>query len=129
MFFAMLFQALQGLAELAGAFETRPVLIRHKAFAFYRPGAYAVAQVFSDLPVMAASAIAFSLPIYFMTNLGRTASQYFIFLLFIYVLQICMYGLFRGLAALTPSLDVATRFAGVVIQASVIYSGYILPYT
>lgn len=119
---------MQELADLSETFAVRPVLIRHKAFAFYRPAAFAIAQTLSDLPVMALSSVAFALPIFFMTNLARTASQFFIFLFFTYVLQIVMYGFFRGLVALMPSLDGATPLAGIGVQALVVYSGYIIPY-
>ena len=36
MFFNLLFNTLLALAELAGAFESRPILMKHKSFSFYR---------------------------------------------------------------------------------------------
>lgn len=41
-----------------------------------------------------------------MANLARTASQFFINLLFIFILTMTMYSFFRSLGALCASLDV-----------------------
>lgn len=41
-----------------------------------------------------------------MSNLSRTASQFFINLLFIFILTMTMYSFFRALGALCSSLDV-----------------------
>ena len=76
-----------------------------------------------------------------MANLARTASQFFINLLFIFMLTMTMYSFFRSLGALCASLDVgkyytpldgpgiksshiaATRITGVAIQALIVYTG------
>ncbi|KAK3080164.1 hypothetical protein LTS18_002952, partial [Coniosporium uncinatum] len=50
LFFMLLFNALLALAELTSAFESRPILLKHKSFAFYRPAAYAIAQTVVDVP-------------------------------------------------------------------------------
>ncbi|KAI9743045.1 MAG: hypothetical protein M1818_003340 [Claussenomyces sp. TS43310] len=39
-FFMLLFNALLALAELTAAFTSRPILLKHKSFSFYRPSAY-----------------------------------------------------------------------------------------
>lgn len=39
-FFMLLFNALLALAELTNAFVSRPILLKHKSFSFYRPSAY-----------------------------------------------------------------------------------------
>ena len=53
LFFMLLFNALLALAELTSAFTSRPILLKHKTFSFYRPSAYAIAQVLIDLPLVA----------------------------------------------------------------------------
>ncbi|KAJ5216103.1 uncharacterized protein N7498_002510 [Penicillium cinerascens] len=112
MFFILLFNALLALAELTATFSSRPILLKHKSFSFYRPSAYALAQVVVDVP---------------MANLARTPSQFFINLLFIFILTMTMYSFFRCLGALCASLDIATRLTGVAIQALVVYTGYLIP--
>ncbi|OQE46403.1 hypothetical protein PENCOP_c001G07055 [Penicillium coprophilum] len=127
MFFILLFNALLAMAELTAAFESRPILLKHKSFSFYRPSAYALAQVVVDVPLVFIQVVIFDIVVYFMANLARTASQFFINLLIIFVLTMTMYSFFRALGALCASLDVATRLTGVAIQALVVYTGYLIP--
>lgn len=127
LFFMLLFNALLALAELTSAFVSRPILLKHKSFSFYRPSAYAIAQVMVDLPLVAVQVIIFDVVVYFMANLQRTASQFFISLLFLWTLTLSMYSFFRAIGAWTPSLDVATRFTGLSIQILVVYTGYLIP--
>ncbi|CEO60742.1 Putative ABC transporter [Penicillium brasilianum] len=127
MFYILLFNALLALAELTAAFESRPILMKHKSFSFYRPAAYALAQVVVDVPLVFIQVLLFDIVVYFMSNLARTASQFFINLLVIFILTMTMYSFFRALGALCASLDVATRLTGVAIQALIVYTGYLIP--
>ncbi|KAJ6188460.1 hypothetical protein N7519_003368 [Penicillium mononematosum] len=127
MFFILLFNALLAMAELTAAFESRPILMKHKSFSFYRPAAYALAQVVVDVPLVFIQVVLFDIVVYFMANLARTPSQFFINLLIIFTLTMTMYSFFRALGALCSSLDVATRLTGVAIQALIVYTGYLIP--
>lgn len=62
-----------------------------------------------------------------MANLERTPSQFFISLLLLFTITMCIYALFRAFGAILPSLDAATRVTGVAIQALVVYTGYLIP--
>ena len=127
LFFALLFNALLALAELTAAFESKPILLKHKSFSFYRPSAYAIAQTVVDVPLVFIQCALFDVVVYFMANLQRTASQFFISLLFLFIITMTMYAFFRAVGALLGSLDAATRVTGVAIQILVVYSGYIIP--
>lgn len=119
--------ALLALAELTAAFESRPILLKHKSFSFYRPAAYAIAQTVVDVPLVFVQVVIFDVVVYFMANLQRTASQFFISLLFLWIITMTMYAFFRAIGALVGSLDIATRITGVAIQALVVYTGYLIP--
>ncbi|KAF2749888.1 hypothetical protein M011DRAFT_465546 [Sporormia fimetaria CBS 119925] len=127
MFFMLLFNALLALAELTAAFESRPILLKHKSFSFYRPAAYAIAQTVVDIPLVLVQVVIFDVVVYFMSNLQRTASQFFISLLLLWAVTMTIYAFFRALGSLVGSLDVATRLTGVAIQALVVYTGYLIP--
>jgi ATP-binding cassette subfamily G (WHITE) protein 2 (SNQ2) len=126
-FFMLLFNALLALAELTSAFESRPILLKHKSFSFYRPAAYAIAQTLIDVPLVLIQVFIFDIVVYFMAGLQRTASQFFISLLLIWITTMTMYAFFRAIGALVGSLDVATRITGVAIQALIVYTGYLIP--
>ncbi|KAF2396877.1 ABC drug exporter AtrF [Trichodelitschia bisporula] len=127
MFFMLLFNALLALAELTAAFESKPILLKHKSFTFYRPAAYAIAQTVVDVPLVLVQVTIFLVIVYFMANLQRTASQFFIAYLFLFIVTMTMYAFFRSIGALMGSLDAATRVTGVAIQALVVYTGYLIP--
>lgn len=123
----LLFNALLALAELTSAFESRPILLKHKAFQFYRPAAFAIAQTVVDVPLVLVQVTIFDIVVYFMSNLSRTAGQFFISLLLLFMLTMTMYAFFRAIGSLVGSLDIATRITGVAIQALVVYTGYLIP--
>ncbi|KAH6685828.1 brefeldin A resistance protein [Plectosphaerella plurivora] len=127
LFFLLLFNALLALAEQTAAFESKPILLKHKSFSFYRPAAYAIAQTVVDVPLVFIQVVLFNVIIYFMANLGRTASQFFITTLILWLVTMVTYAFFRAISAWCKTLDVATRFTGIAIQIIIVYTGYLIP--
>lgn len=121
--FSLFFNSLLALSELTNAYSARPILLKHKLFTFYRPAAYALAQLATDIPLVFIQITCFDLVIYFLTGLSRTPSQFFINFLVLYINTMAMYAYFRMLGALSSSLDVATRISGISIQVLVVYAG------
>ena len=128
-FFLLLFNALLALAELTAAFESRPIMLKHKSFSFYRPSAFAVAQTVLDIPLVFMQVFLFDLVIYFMAGLAQTASQFFISIFVLWLCTMTMYAFFRSVGALAGSLDNATKVTGIAIQAIIVYTGYLIPPT
>lgn len=116
LFFMLLFNALLALAELTAVFDSRPILLKHKSFSFYRPSAYALAQVLADVPLVFVQVSIFNLVVYFMASLQRTAGQFFLALLILFLITMTMYSFFRAIGAVAGSLDVATRVTGVALR-------------
>ncbi|KAJ4253389.1 ATP-binding cassette transporter snq2 [Fusarium torreyae] len=127
LFFLLLFNALLALAEQTAAFESKPILLKHKSFSFYRPSAFAIAQTVVDVPLVFIQVFIFNIIIYFMANLARTASQFFISNLILWLVTMVTYAFFRAISAWCGTLDIATRFTGVAIQILVVYTGYLIP--
>ncbi|KAF6844228.1 ABC transporter [Colletotrichum musicola] len=127
LFFLLLFNALLALAEQTAAFESKPILLKHKSFSFYRPAAYAIAQTVVDVPLVFIQVVLFNVIIYFMSNLARTASQFFISTLILWLVTMVTYAFFRAISAWCKSLDDATRFTGVSVQIIIVYTGYLIP--
>ncbi|KAF4119572.1 ABC-type branched-chain amino acid transport system, ATPase component [Geosmithia morbida] len=127
LFLLLLFNALLALAEQTAAFGAKPILLKHKSFSFYRPAAYAIAQVFVDIPLVLIQVLIFNLIIYFMADLARTASQFFITFLILWLVTMTTYSFFRAISAWCGTLDSATRITGISIQILVVYTGYLIP--
>lgn len=78
-FFAVLFNSLLSMAEVTDSFTGRPVLIKHKNFAFFHPSAFCIAQITADIPVILFQVSTFAIILYFMVNLTQTAAAFFTF--------------------------------------------------
>ncbi len=61
----------------------RAVVNKHRAYAFYRPSALWIAQIFVDQAFAVSQIMLFSLIVYFTTNLYRSAGAFFIYFLMI----------------------------------------------
>ncbi len=96
---------------------------------FYRPAAYAIAQTIVDMPLVLVQVLIFNVIVYLMAGLARTASQFFISLLILWITTMNMYSFFRAIGSLVRSLDVATRITGIAIQILIVYTGYLIPPT
>jgi ATP-binding cassette subfamily G (WHITE) protein 2 (SNQ2) len=81
LFIALLFNAFQAFSELASTMLGRPIINKHRAFTFHRPSALWIAQIGVDLVFASAQILVFSIIVYFMTDLVRTAGAFFTFAL------------------------------------------------
>lgn len=128
MFIALLFNAFQAFSELGGVMTGRAVVNKHKAYAFHRPSALWIAQIIVDQAFAASQILVFSLIVYFMTNLYRSAGAFFTFYLMILSGNIAMTLFFRILGCVSPDFDYAIKFAVVIITFFVTTSGYLIQY-
>jgi ABC-type multidrug transport system permease subunit/ABC-type Mn2+/Zn2+ transport system ATPase subunit len=126
-FFAVLMNALITMNEIMTLYTQRPVVEKQMAYAFVHPFAEALASIIVDLPAKLSRCSAFSIVLYFMTNLRREPSQFFIFFLFLITTIMTMSGIFRTMAAFTSSIGQAMALAGVLILCIVVYTGFSLP--
>lgn len=52
LFLALLFNSLMAMSEVTDSFAGRPILAKHKNFAFFNPAAFCIAQVAADVPIL-----------------------------------------------------------------------------
>ncbi|KAF0644810.1 hypothetical protein FPSE5266_09498 [Fusarium pseudograminearum] len=128
LFIALLFNAFQAFSELAGTMTGRAIVNKHKAYAFHRPSALWIAQIFVDQIFAASQILIFCIIVYFMTNLVRDAGAFFTFYLMILSGNIGMTLFFRIIGCVSPDFDYAIKFAVIVITLFVVTSGYIIQY-
>lgn len=128
MFIALLFNAFQAFSELSGVMLGRAILNKHKAYAFHRPSALWIAQIIVDQAFAASQILVFSIIVYFMTNLYRSAGAFFTFYLMILSGNIAMTLFFRVLGCISPDFDYAIKFAVIIITFFVTTSGYLIQY-
>lgn len=128
-FFSIIFLGWLQLTELMKAVSGRAVAARQKDYAFYRPSAVSIARVITDLPVIFVQVVIFGIIMYFLTNLDRDVSKFWIYLLFVYVTTILLTAMYRMFASVSPEIDTAVRFSGLALNILFIVTGYVIPKT
>ncbi|KAL7622416.1 hypothetical protein AAE478_007921 [Parahypoxylon ruwenzoriense] len=123
LFFCVLIMCLQATAEFGNTFAQRPILLKQRALCFYRPGAYALGQIFADIPWKAIF-ILYNLPIYWMVNFKREAGPFFIWFFTLYVSLISMGVMFRTIAVFTTTPTRAVLPVGILMNSLIIYTGF-----
>ncbi|KAF8153344.1 pleiotropic drug resistance ABC transporter [Crassisporium funariophilum] len=127
LFFSVFVPALFSMSEIPALFAQRPIILRHKKAAMYHPMVEALAMTLVDVPFTLVTMILFSIVLYFIVDLQRSAGQYFIFFVFILVVALGMKAFFRGLAAAFRKEAPAQAVAGVLLLALSLYTGYQIP--
>ncbi|KAL9002558.1 MAG: hypothetical protein Q9188_004520 [Gyalolechia gomerana] len=129
LFFSLLYQALMALSEVTDSFAGRPVLAKHKAFAFFHPAAFCIAQIAADLPVLFFQVTQFSLVLYFMVSLRMSASAFFTYWVTLFAIAMCITAVMRAIGAVFSTFDGATKLSGFWFSALIVYAGYFIPKT
>jgi ATP-binding cassette, subfamily G (WHITE), member 2, SNQ2 len=111
-------------SELFVALQGRGVVMRHKDLAFYRPSAVVIARTILDIPLVLLQTAIFSLIVYFLGQLTRTAGQFFIYYVFVFLSVYSMTQCYRMFAAWLGTFDDALRFVGLAILIMFFYVGY-----
>ncbi|RDW75194.1 AtrD-1 [Coleophoma cylindrospora] len=127
LFFAILLNAFASSLEILTLYAQRPIVEKHKKYAFYHPFAEAVASMICDMPNKISSSLATNIILYFMTNLRREPANFFIFYLFSFLCVLCMSMIFRTIASVSRTLSQAMAPAALLILALVIYTGFTIP--
>jgi ATP-binding cassette subfamily G (WHITE) protein 2 (SNQ2) len=99
---ARLFNAFQAFSELASTMMGRPIVNKHRAYAFHRPSALWIAQIMVDMLFSSIQIMVFSIMVYFMCHLVRDAGAFFTFYLMIVSGYLAMTLFFRTVGCLCP---------------------------
>lgn len=127
LFFALAYFCLNALTEVVKTVNARAILLKQHNMGLIHPVAYAVIQTIADIPSALIQTTVFACCYYFLIGLSESASQFFIFLLFVFVHYSAISTMFRMLGAWAPSLNLAYLFAGCALPVACLYSGYAPP--
>ncbi|KAK9233726.1 ABC-2 type transporter-domain-containing protein [Lipomyces kononenkoae] len=126
LFFSLLYNSLLAMSEVTESFSGRPVLIKHKSFAYFHPAAFCIAQIAADIPVILFQVTIFLVVLYFMVGLTATASAFFTTWIVVIATTMCMTALFRAVGAAFTTFDAASKVSGFLISAAIMYTGYMI---
>ncbi|KAK1144527.1 hypothetical protein N8T08_005400 [Aspergillus melleus] len=127
LYFGVLMNALITVNEIMQLYSQRPIVEKQAAYAFVHPFTESLASIILDFPIKLFRCCIFSLILYFMANLRREPSQFFIFMMFLITAVVTMSGVFRTLGAMTKTIGQAMALAGIVIICMAVYTGFTIP--
>ncbi|KAK4152100.1 ABC-2 type transporter [Chaetomidium leptoderma] len=126
LFFSLLYNALLSMTEVTDSFSGRPILVKHKFFAFYHPAAFCIAQITADIPLILFQISVFGVILYFLVGFTATAAAFFTYWIILVVTTMCMTALFRAIGAAFSTFDAAAKLAGLTITSTMLYTGYMI---
>ena len=126
-FLALLYNSLMAMSEVTDSFFGRPILAKHKHFAFYNPAAFCISQIAADVPILFIQVTLFLVVLYWMAALKATASAFFTCWFIVYLATFVMTALFRMIGAAFPNFDAASKMSGFAVGALITYTGYMIP--
>ncbi|KAH8695660.1 ABC-2 type transporter-domain-containing protein [Talaromyces proteolyticus] len=127
LFFAVAINTLMNTMEITSYHNIRAIVQKQAAYAFVHPFAEAVGRLFTDIPIKLITGISFNVVLYFLAGLRREPSQFFIFLLFVFVGTLTMSSIFRAIAVATRSTNQAMTLVGALITIYILYMGFVIP--
>ncbi|KAJ5385996.1 hypothetical protein N7509_008537 [Penicillium cosmopolitanum] len=129
LFWSVLYNCMTMMSEVVESFTGRPIILKHKSFAYIHPSAVCIAQVATDVPMAILQVTVWSLIVYFMVGLSMGASEFFTYWLILFVTNMCACSLFRAIGAVFGSFNIASQISGYAISIMAMYSGYQIHYT
>ncbi|SMR54650.1 unnamed protein product [Zymoseptoria tritici ST99CH_3D1] len=127
LFFSLLYNALVAMNEVTDSFSARPILAKHRGFAYYHPAAFCVAQITADIPIIIVQVTLLSLPMYWLTGLKPTAAAFFTYWAILFATSMAITAFFRMIGAGCATFDAASKVSGFAVSALIMYTGYMLP--
>ena len=126
LFYTVLVPALQAMSEFGNTFAQRPLILKHKRYSLYRPSAYAFGLVLTD-SAWKIIAIAYNIPLYFLTGFQPTAGNFFTWFLVVYLEHLALSMSFRCLAVFSSNMNRAVLPVGIFFNMYVLYTGLYVP--
>lgn len=127
--FACIFLGYSNIAEIPVTFTSRNVVNRHIAARMFSPWAYVPSVMAVQAPLAITADVIFATILYWMSNYVGSGSRYVFFVFVCITMDLCMNGLFRLYAYITPSQEFAGVLAGAGTGLMLIYGGFLIPYS
>ncbi|KAK0630537.1 ABC drug exporter AbcA [Bombardia bombarda] len=127
LFFALMVNAFIPGIEVILMWAQRPIVEKQHRYAFYHPFTERLASIVSALPAKIAICFCIHLPIYFMANLRRSVSAFFVYWLFMFANLVTMSMLFRMIGSISRTREQTTIPVSVGVLLFIIYTGFVIP--
>jgi ATP-binding cassette, subfamily G (WHITE), member 2, PDR len=105
----------------------RPIVEKHHRYAFYRPFTERLGSMICDLPPKVVVSFGIHIPLYFLSNLRRTPSAFFVYWLFMFANLMTMSMLFRAVGSVSKTREETMTPVSIMVLLFTIYTGFVVP--
>ncbi|TVY80888.1 ZEB2-regulated ABC transporter [Lachnellula suecica] len=126
-FFSLMICAFSPAFEVLTMWAQRPIVEKHNRYALYHPFTEGLAAIICDLPAKVCTSIMFHVTLYFMTNLRRSASAFFTYIVLMFFIVLTMSMAFRTLGSLSRTLEQTMAPASIIVLLCIVYTGFVIP--
>jgi ABC-type multidrug transport system ATPase subunit/ABC-type multidrug transport system permease subunit len=126
LFYCLLFCAVTSLAEIARSFASRRITLKQKSYSMYHISAEALQEIITEMPVKIIAVVILALTTYWMPHLKHEAGAFFMYMLFLFLVNQVFSFTFKLIATLTYDGETAHAFAGLWVLMLSVYAGFIM---
>lgn len=124
-YFTLLNMMFGGTPEIANTINRLPVLFKQRDYHFFPAWAYVVPNTLLKIPQGLLDVLIWSNVVYWMSGLAPTAGQFFMFMLIMFLVHQVGVTMFRMLATVSRSMEVALSILSVYLLLVQLASGFI----
>ncbi|KAF9871112.1 ABC drug exporter [Colletotrichum karsti] len=123
-FFPLIYFLLNALTEVKATIDARDILLKQQQLGMVHPVAYVLTETLGGIPTAFLQTILFSCLFYFLVGLSKSAAQFWIFELILFVYYLSYSALFRMMGAWAPNLSVGFLMSGCGTPLTLAWAGY-----
>lgn len=124
---AIVFTAIQTMSEVDIIFLKKSLFKEHRVQSLYHPSAALMGSNLVEFPMRIVVVTMYDIIVYFLSDLKRNARSFFIFYLFTIVITFCMSAVFRFVALLSTTAEIAALIGGIGALVLIIFCGAVMP--
>lgn len=121
---SIIYLSMSSMPVVGFVFNTKGVFYKHRNNKFFPSWAYAIAHLIAQLPSSTAESILFSISVYWISGLYRSAGAFFTFLLVTWSCSNCLAGLFRLLAYVSSNMIRANALGSLILLLLMLTNGF-----
>ncbi|EPY51193.1 ABC transporter Pdr1 [Schizosaccharomyces cryophilus OY26] len=124
---SIIFTAIQTMSEVGIIFTKKSLFAEHRIQSLYQPSAALFGSILVEFPIRLVSLVIFDIAVYFLSGLRVNAGAFFTFFLFTFLITFCMASIFRLIALLCSTAEIAAFIGGIAALYFISFCGSVMP--
>nr|GMD03507.1 pleiotropic drug resistance protein 3 [Ipomoea batatas] len=129
LFYTLYLQVVDGLPEMSMTITRLEVFFKQRELCFYPAWAYAIPSTILKFPLSLLQSVLWTSITYYVVGFSPEVGRFFRQLLVCFAMHMSSISLFRFLAAIFPTIVVATTIGNLSIMIVLLFGGFIIPRT